>query len=328
MKILSSSPIVRAALLLGLALALQACQPSEEASCDQLLGEGKYNDVLAQCDNPADRASAYLGMAGVDFEKLVDPDIPVGNIVALLGLTPANITEKRLLLERAAREVRNPGSGAQGSALLLSAFFGLAVIVAEFLDNGAQGAATALDDVVDASEIVEATGITTGTVTDLQFASDSNNYLQMVLAGVPYTVLCIDLTVAACDGDPLSILTVFDDGDGSGRLDTGALPIPPADQDTLRTQLPNANPVSLVVLMTSLVLPLNIDPTKTGALENFLGAGDASVNFAFGVTGYLDLITAATAALVAAVGGTGGIPGLDDQINAVKTQIDNGGKCL
>ncbi|MCZ6532956.1 MAG: hypothetical protein O7A08_08335, partial [SAR324 cluster bacterium] len=82
------------------------------------------------------------------------------------------------------------------------------------------------------------------------------------------------------------------------------------------------------VLMTALDLPLNIESDKTGALENFLGAGVPAGNFAFGVTGYLDLITTATAALVAAVGGTGGIPGLDDQINAVKTQIDNGGDCL
>ncbi|MCZ6531508.1 MAG: hypothetical protein O7A08_00935, partial [SAR324 cluster bacterium] len=194
MKILSSSPIARAALLLGLALALQACQPSEEASCDQLLGEGKYNDVLAQCDNPADRASAYLGLAGFDFVALAESTAPPGDIVALLGLTADNITEKRQLLEQATSEVRVPGSGAQASALLLSAFLGLAVIVAEFLDNGGGvvGGATALDDVVDESEIVEATGITTGVAAALQFSpAAAPPYFQVVSGNTPYTLICV-----------------------------------------------------------------------------------------------------------------------------------------
>ncbi|MCZ6843985.1 MAG: hypothetical protein O7G32_14300, partial [SAR324 cluster bacterium] len=222
--------------------------------------------------------------------------------------------------------VRVPGSGAQASALLLSAFLGLAVIVAEFLDNGGGvvGGATALDDVVDESEIVEATGITTGVAAALQFSpAAAPPYFQVVSGNTPYTLICVDVTVPLCDNDPVGTVQVFDDADGSGRLDTGALPAPSLDQATVIANLASADPVSLVVHMTDLQFPVAIDPDKTGALENFLGAGVPAGNFAFGVTGYLDLITTATDTLA-----SGGFPEIDDQINAVQSQIDNGGDCL
>ncbi|MCZ6645947.1 MAG: hypothetical protein O7B79_06855 [SAR324 cluster bacterium] len=310
------------------ALLLQGCgTPSQSADCDILLGEQRYTRVLEICSNPFHRASAYLGLAGLDLFNLLSTTSTPGNVVGLLGATTANITAKRQLLVLAVEEVRTPASGSQAFALLISSFLGLGITISEFLDNGA--GATALDDVIIDSEVEAASGLSfTGSSISLAIAGTP--YYQTQVFGSSYTLICADVTPPICDNNPGASVSVYDDLDGSGLLDTGSLPGVSAAEAAVSAQLGiSASSSGLVAMITSLDFPIAEDPAKSGQLENFLGQGDPAQQFAIGVVGFLDLLTAADAFLNASAGGTGGgVQGISDDIDAIRVRIDNGATCI
>lgn len=311
-------------LAFGTVLLLAACgRPTQSADCDQLLGEERYQEVLDSCGNPLQRASAHLGLAGLNTFDIINSTETVGNVVNLLGLTTSNITEKRQRLILAVEEVRSPATGGEAFALLMAAYLGLAVTISEYLDNGS--GATALDDNISDSESRAATGLDTGTV-DFNAVPDTTQVYQIVSGGTAYNITCGgDASVPICD-QAGGTVNVYDETDGSGQLDTGALPATSLDQAAVILNVTTADPANLVVLLRSLDYPISIDPTKSGRLTNFLGDGDADQEFAIGVTGFLDLLDVADAVLFPS--GSGEISGISEQITAVRNKIDNGGDCL
>ena len=313
-------------LALGAVLLLAACgQPTQSADCDQLLGEERYQEVLDSCGSPLQRASAHLGLAGLNIFNIINSTETAGNVVNLLGLTTSNITEKRERLILAVEEVRSPATGAEAFALLMGAYLGLAVTMAEFLDNGS--GATALDDNIADSESRAATGLGTVTVTvAFNAVSGATPVYQITSSGTAYNITCGgDASAPICDQTGGTV-NVYDKTDGAGQLDTAAPPTVSVDQATVRTNLATADPANLVVLLQSLDYPITVDSTKSARLTNFLSQGDADQEFAIGVIGFLDLLDVATAVLFPS--GSGGISGISDQISAVRNKIDNGGDCL
>ncbi len=323
-------PPLRLPLLLLIVFVLQGCgQPSEGADCDQRLGEEKYEEVLEYCSNPFHRASAMLGLAGFSMLDLIESEAPPRKIVKLLGLEPENVTEKRLLIAGAAIEVRDAESGNQAFALLVSAYLGLAVSVAEYLDNGA-GSAKALDDKIADREVEDATGLTNRSGATLEFFEGSPTPLfQIVANDTPYLVVCdADFVEPFCDGFPSGTTELYNDSNGSGRLDSANLPAP-AFPDGGGPVLSAVSPVNLVVQMGDLALPIAVNQKKLTRMESFLGGEDPdSENFTIGVSGYLDLLQAASDKLAAFSGSEGGDSIISENINATRTLLDNGGDCL
>lgn len=321
-------------LLLCAALLAGGCgTPTQSADCDQLLGEERYERVLEVCRSPFHRASAHLGLAGFNFFNLIDSTEPPGFVVDLLGITADNITEKRLRLILAVEEVRFAATGDDGFALLVAAYLGLAVTMVEYLDNGA-GGGTALDDIFHPDEVAAATGMDTP-ATDPTLSSaldpvlagsiveDGNEpYYQVNVGGMAFNITCADADPTMCDGIGGAVL-VYADANGLGLLDTVTPPFPVAAPAALSA----ADPAGLVVMITNLNFPIAIDSGKVARMDNFLGAGDPALEFAIGVTGYLDLIDVGTAALITS-GGTGSVEGLTDEIDAGRGRIDNGAECL
>ncbi|MCH8883956.1 MAG: hypothetical protein IIA41_10730 [SAR324 cluster bacterium] len=178
----------RTALLLLAGLVLAACEPKEEADCDQLLADEKYGQVVKSCEDPSQRAMGYLGLAGFDFLDFVTADDP-SNIIVQLGLNTANISLKRELINDAVREVASPTSGLQAFVLLLSAFLGLSVTTTEYMDNGA--GATALDNDIAETEVRDATGMVVEDPPPLvPLVLGGNADFQMTVSGTPYVVDC------------------------------------------------------------------------------------------------------------------------------------------
>ncbi|MEE8433766.1 MAG: hypothetical protein V3S64_03170, partial [bacterium] len=287
------------------------------------------------------RASAMLGLAGFSMLDLIESEAPPRKIVKLLGLEPENVTEKRLLIAGAAIEVRDAESGNQAFALLVSAYLGLAVSVAEYLDNGA-GSAMALDDVIEDSEVEDATGLTSRSGATLEFFQGSPiPFFQIVINTTPYLVVCGDYptqpledsseeepTDIICDGFPPGTTSLFDDSDGSGRLDTANLPAPAVPEGGSPT-LSGVSPVNLVVQMGDLLLPIAVNQAKLARMESFLGGEDPDGEyFTIGVSGYLDLLQAASDKLAEFSGSEGGDSIISENINATRSLLDNGGDCL
>jgi len=297
-------------------LALAGCAPPKQAhDCQQLLGEEKYAQVLEDCENPELRASAYLGLAGFDLFQFIDSTAPPGSVVGLLGLTPANIDAKRAYLVNAVEEVRNPRTGPEAFALLVSSFLGLATAVEDFLDNGADGAATALDDTITQDEVDAATGMTFNGTATLNVFPAPTGHFATVVNGAPYTMVCGDLPTPLCDDTTGTLTQVYDDPDGDGILDTSS-PNPAVIPD-----LSTAAPVGLVVQLGDLALPFSLDPVRTVEMEAFLGFG-GTADFPVGVFGYLGLLDDALAYL------GGAQSDLAEGIDALRDQLDNGGTCL
>lgn len=307
-------------------LLLAACgRPTQSADCDQLLGEERYQEVLDTCGSPLLRASAHLGLAGLNTFDIINSTEAAGNVVNLLGLTTSNVTEKRQRLILAVEEVRSPATGGEAFALLMAAYLGLAVTMSEYLDNGA-GGETALDDNITDTESRSATGLDTGTGS-FDAVPDNPRYYQIVSSGTAYNITCTgDATSTICNDSGDGPVAVYDETDGAGQLDTAALPAASADEATVILNLSTADPGSMVVLLVSLTYPITIDPSKSGRLTNFLGQGDADQEFAIGVTGFLDLLDVANAVLFPS--GSGSVSGITEQVDAVRSKIDNGGDCL
>ncbi|HUJ75709.1 MAG TPA: hypothetical protein VL359_12650, partial [bacterium] len=73
---------LRAGLLLALLAPLVGCGVAHtKADCDLLLSQEKWNTVLQDCDNPYHRASAYLGLAGLDLFTILESNTAVTNVV-------------------------------------------------------------------------------------------------------------------------------------------------------------------------------------------------------------------------------------------------------
>ncbi|MCZ6747678.1 MAG: hypothetical protein O7D96_00205, partial [SAR324 cluster bacterium] len=255
----------RTALLLLAGLVLAACEPKEEADCDQLLADEKYGQVVKSCEDPSQRAMGYLGLAGFDFLDFLSADDP-SNFIVQLGLNPANISLKRELINDAVREVASPTSGLQAFVLLLSAFLGLSVTTTEYLDNGA--GATALDNDIAETEVRDATGlIVVDPAPAVPIVLRLSVDYQMTVSGTPYVVDCgFDGSTPICDGTGGTV-TVFDDVTpllGAGLDDTGpdvGIPVATAEE------------ANQVMMLTGLNLPITVDPAKADRLDSFLAVG-------------------------------------------------------
>lgn len=308
----------------GLALALAACQGQARApvDCDQMLNEGKYEQVIDHCDSPYHRASAYLGQAGFDTFSLVESTADPGDVVALLGLTASNIDSKRLLINKAVQEVRKPKTGSQAFALLTAAFLGFAVTAEQFLDNGA-GAGEPLDYEFHPDEVAAALLMSVGVAT-VAIANPPTEYFSTVFNGAGYTLNCTgDGSAPRCDTDPDT--RVYDDDLGTGMLDTAS---PPGESSAKSSVLAAVATLAgaYPVHFTNLVLPISFDPSTQDGVRDFLGQGGVGGVFDIGMGAYLQYLQVADAAL-AEFGGT--LPGqtaISEDIDALVSQLDNGGK--
>ena len=298
-------------LALALWLGLAGCGGGGTVDCPQLLGDGAYAAVLEECAGPYERAAAHLGLAGFYLLDLTetDPDQPF--IVEALGLTLQNINTKRIRVNQAVNEVRNPANGSEAFALLVGAFLGLSATVTQYLDNGV--GATALDEDYADSEITAATGMS---VVAGDFQVDVANaappsHFSVLVDGVPY--------IADCSGDAILPLcdpaAIFDDPDGSGMLN-GNTPAAP--------DLSTATATNLVTQITSLLMPITLVADKVATMREFLGQGNPAGTFDIGILGYLDHMDVA----IDIVAGEGQTTVISEHVDTVRNLLDNGGTCL
>lgn len=309
-------------LFISAVLLAAACTPANRADCDALLGEGEYQEVLDSCDEPFSRASAYLGLAGLNMgEMIVNGATIDGDVNTLLGITAANITEKRGHLANAALAVEQAGSGREGFALLVAAFLGVAVTTTEYLDPD-------LDGTVTQADINTLTGITLNTGATFSVSPATPPYLQIVVSGTTYTAICLDAPPIC--GTNTAQIRVYDDADGSGILDAAS---PPTDESldaaTVKAAMNTATQANIVVQMTNLVLPMNRDPTKWDCLINFTGNGDPEGCFTVGLSRYMAMMTHSIDVMTTANGNTDAA-GSDmlTAIDTLRTTLDNGADCM
>ena len=306
-----------AAGLLAAALAgLAGCgTPHPSADCDQLLSDRKFQEVLSSCDNPVDRASAYLGLAGFDMFTLLESGVTDGNVVPILGLTPGNIAQRRQYLEQAVQSVNPPEGPTQAFALLLSAFLGLGTSTEEYLDPN-------LDGTVSQAEATAAVGATpSAPVVAAASPTPGSLYFSVVVNGKPYLFDCsVDPTCVAA--------TVYDDPDGTGRLTTAiGSGLPSADAATVLASEGSATAVGYPVEIFIAAPLLTFSVSATQDLPGFLGVGGAGGRFAIGLNAYLQGISAANAVLTASGGQPGG-SAVTANVNALVSKFDNGAACV
>jgi hypothetical protein len=319
----SAGALLSGVVALAVALApLGGCSEARtRVDCDQLLSREKYDDVIKHCDNPYQRASAYLGKAGFDTFALVDQirALHKAEIAKLLGLTTANVNEKRLLINQAIDAVQTPHGGNQAFALLMASFLGLAVTTAQFLDNGA-GGKVALDDILDQSEIDAAIQLSPPAVPALTvWGSSVPAYFSAISGGKPYTLDCTaDPSVLKCSG-PGTL--VYDDADGSGRIAAGAGVS--LDQAAVLAGAGSASASGYAVQFADLILPFSLSAATAEPVSSFLGGTNPNGTFNIGLGAYLAYLHTADAELAAAGGSTGGTD-ITPQIDALIAKLDNG----
>jgi hypothetical protein len=318
-------PALLALLCLALAGApLAGCQGEARnpVDCDQLLNERKYDDVIDHCDNPYQRASAYLGLAGFDVFVLLDSAADPGNVVAVLGLTAANIDSKRILINKAVSAVKKPKDGSQAFALLVASFLGFAVTVEQFLDNGASGAATALDYIFDPAEIAQALDPQIN-VPALLVAPPPTDYFTAVQGGTAYTLNCTaDVSGNVCDDDPETL--VYQDPTGAGILDTASPPAEALSKSSVLLAVAGLN-AGYPVQILDLALPYGFGPAAQNGVTDFLGSGGVGGVFDIGLGAYLQYLRTADNALAEFGGSVPGQTAISEDINALVSQFDNGG---
>lgn len=304
-------------LLLALVPGLAGCGGggTGKIDCPQLLRDGDYGEVLEACAGPYERAAAHLGLAGFYLLDLTETDADQPFIVSALGLTLENINAKRILVNQAVNEVRDPTNGSEAFALLVSAFLGLSTTMTQYLDNGA--GATALDEAYAESEITEATGMSAAAG---DFQVDTANaappsHFSVLVDGVPYIADCSgsDPSPNRCSGGTTAI---YEDPDGSGILNGNA---PAAGID-----LSTATQANLVTQITNLLMSITLVQDKVATMREFLGQGNPSGTFDIGVLGYLDLMDLANDL----VAGEGETTVVSENVDAVRSRLDNGGTCL
>ena len=308
-------------LLIPLLLVSACGEPRETTDCDGMLGRKEFQLVLEQCDQPFYRASAYIGLAGLDLLEVLATGVQPGNVIELLGLTTDNIAERAEYLYLGVEEVRTPRGGNEAFALLIGSFLGTGVVTRQFLDPN-------LDGNISDEEANAASGMSLAGSLDTGFVFPLlSPQFQVVVGDKSYIVLCTDLTaLPLCDNNPEGSILVWDDADGSGRLPSGAAPS--ADTLTVIAGLAGATAANQIGALSNLVLPVKIDETKSANVSAFLGEGDPETDIPIGITGYLGLMGDAIAAMEKYAGGGSGGDEIQKHLDAVRNLIDNGAKCF
>jgi len=295
-------------------LALLGCAPTQKADCDQLLYQTKYQQVLKDCPNPYQRASAYLGLGGFNFTTLANSPSSTVNIVTVLGLTPSNVTTRRQYIEKAVEEVNPPDGVGQAFALLMSAFLGLGAATEEYLDLNLDGTITQVEintvvGAVPAVPLVETVG-------------PAAPYFSVVVNGKPYLLNCTADAVPPICTHPATL--VFDDPDGSGRLTTAVSSgAESADKAQVLAGIGAATSVGYPLEVIVASPPFTFNASATQILPDFLGAGTPQSRFRFGISGYLQAILLANSAFTTGGGQSGGNI-VTQQIDTLVAKFDNG----
>ncbi len=324
-------------LLLAAALGtLAGCGAARtKADCDELLAEHKFQAVLNDCPNPYHRASAYLGLAGFDLDKLLNSTAAPGDVRSLLGLTPADITARRQYLEKAVTTVRPPDGNTQAFALLLAALLGLDTAAEEHLDANLDGtisqaeidaAFTATYQVPRLLPLAPATISLSPTVPPTVVVTPVLQVVAVV-AGRPYILVCDAADTPNVCGAAPAKTQVYDDPDGSGRLTPGITAGGPSgNASTVLAAIASATSVGLIVQLSDLSPPATFSADATLFLPGYLGAGQPQGPFKIGLGGYLSAMSTASGVLATGGGQPGGST-VTSYINALVAKFDNGGAC-
>mgnify|MGYP006919318678 CR=1 FL=1 len=314
-------------------LLLSACGDGSEDQdqCHRDLNAERFDAVLENCDNPYQRASAWLGKAGFDlFALLLGDAASAGYLVPLLGATEANISTKRELINNAIEEVADPGGGDEAFALLTASYLGLALSTTEFLDNGAEDS-VALDGAFDDAESNDATGFFAQTpyfLTGAQQASPAA-YFSVVASGTAYLLDCAaDTTTPYCDDDPADSVEIYLDSEADGILLSSDTALTGSDRTDALAAVGSASSANLVVQFTGLILPFYLLDDRGPRMQAFLGEGDVTNGFSIGLGRYLALMTLADATLSLANGVATDDAPLSIIISDFRTSLDNGATCL
>lgn len=284
--------------------------------------------MLDSCDNPFHRASAYLGLAGFDLDKLLNSSSPPGDVRALLGLTPDNITQRRQYLEKAVQTVHPPDGNTQAFALLVAGLLGLGTAAEEHLDANLDG--TIAQAEIDAAFQATYQAPRLVPLVPMKFSSVTSALtpvlqVSAVVDGKPYILVCDAAdSPYVCSG---ALTQVYDDPDGSGRLTPSILAGgQSANAISVLKDVPSATSVGLIVQLYDLSPPAFFPTDVTEFLPGYLGAGQPQGPFKVGLGGYLKDMSEASAELASGGGQPGG-SAVTDHINALVNKFDNGANC-